>query len=325
MKTAFFNNDVSWMPGGHVVDLVYARGRREQLADISDLYPEIITTENFEEHVDKLQDLEAIFSTWGMVPLTEEQVKRLPNLKALFYASGATDQFRAPFEAQGVKICSATKLQAISVAEFALGQVLLAGAGYFRNSRECVDLESTGVWNNYRGHGNYENRVSIVGNGSISQKLQDYLSHHDLEVIVVPSRKEKRTISLEEAFSTSFAVVNLLPDRDDNAGVFDGMLFSSMIDSAVFINVGRGRQVSEVEMVQVMNTRPDLTALLDVQFPEPPEDGSPLYTTPNILLSGHIAGSTASELVRLSTGMIEDFKRFEKGEALLYEVTAGQL
>lgn len=324
MKAAFFNNGAPWMRGGHVVDVVYGRGRRQQLAKITDLYPEMITSANFDEHVAHLLDLDVIFSTWGMVPLTEEQIKQLPNLKAVFYAAGATP-FRAPFEAQGIKICSATALQAVSVAEFALAQVLLAGTGYWRNSRECVNREASLVANNYRGHGNYENRVAIIGNGAISQKLQEFLGHHDLEVIVVPSRKEKRTVSLEEVFKTSFAVVNLLPDRDDNAGVLNGDLFASMIDSAVFINVGRGRQVNEPELIQVMKTRPDLTALLDVQWPEPPVDGSELYTLPNIKLSGHIAGSTGSELVRLSAGMIEEFLRFEKGEPLLYEVQPGQL
>ena len=325
MKAAFFNNDVPWITGGHAIDVVYANGRRQQLAEMTDLYPVIISSENFEQHLPHLKDLEVIFSTWGMVPLTEEQLKMLPNLKALLYASGATHSFRGPFEAQGVTVCSATKLQAVSVAEFALAQILLAGAGYWRNSRECIDLESTAVWNNFRGHGNYENRVAIIGNGSISQKLQEFLSHHDLEVQVVSSYKEEWPGTLDVAFRTSFAAVNLLPDLNDNAGVLDGALFSSMMDSAVFINTGRGQQVNEADLIRVMNDRPDLTALLDVQWPEPPIDGSPLYTTPNIHLSGHIAGSTGSEVVRLSTAMIEEFQRFKKGEPLLYEVQPDQL
>jgi len=324
MKAAFFNNDVPWIKKGHAIDVVYA-DRRQRLAEISDFYPEIITSENFDGHVGQLQDLEVIFSTWGMVPLTEEQVKMLPNLKAVFYAAGATNQFRTPFEAQGIRICSATKPQAISVAEFGLAQVLLGGAGYFRNSRECTDCEHTMVANNFRGHGNYLQRVTIIGNGMISQKMQEFLTHHDLEVVVVPSRKERRTVSLEEAFRTSLTVVNLLPDRDDNVGVLNADLFSSMIDSAVFINLGRGRQVNEPDLIRVMKERPDLTALLDVQWPEPPEDGSELYTMPNILLSGHIAGATGNELLRMSDGMIEDFQRFENGEELLYEVQPGQL
>ena len=325
MKAAFFNNDVPWMPGGHVIDLVYARGRKERLAEIAELYPEIITSENFEEHLPDLKDLDVVFSTWGMVPLTKEQVKMLPNLKALFYASGATGAFRGPFEAQGIKVCSATAVQAVCVAEFAMAQVLLAGSGYFRNSRECVDEFSTEVTNNFRGHGNYENSVTILGDGTISEKLQEFLHRHGLKTVVVSSYADKRTVSLEEAFSCSFAVVNLFPGLEDNVGIFNGELFSRMMDSAVFINVGRGQQVNEPDLLRVMRERPDLTALLDVQWPEPPVDGSPRYTQPNIHLSGHIAGTTGSDLVRLSSAMIEEFLRFEKGEPLRHEVKPDQL
>lgn len=313
------------MRGGHVLDLVYAGGCRERVGEITDLYPEIISSDNLEEHFPALRDLDVIFSTWGMVPLTEDQLKRFPQLKAVFHAAGATMHFRGPFEARGIKVFSGTKLQAVSVAEFALGQVLLAGKGYFRNSRECVDAHSTAVPNNYRGYGNYKSRVSIIGTGAISKKLQDFLEPHDLDVLVVPSCQEVQTVSLREVFSSSIAIVNLLPDCEDNAGVLDEELFSSMMDSAVFINVGRGQQVNEADLIKVMNERPDLTALLDVQYPEPPVDGSPLYLMPNIRLSGHIAGSTGNELQRISTAMIEEFLRFESGEPLRYEVQPDQL
>jgi len=325
MKAAIFNNDVPWVKDGRIFDKVFAQGRREKLAELTDLYPEQITSDNFEAHVENLKDLDVIFSTWAMPKLSEEQVKKLPKLKAVFYAAGATSHFREPFEKNGVVVCSATAANAVPVAEFALAQVLLAGAGYWRNSRECVDSKSTYTLNNHRGHGNYGARVAILGNGCISNRLQEFLAPHKLEVIVVPARAANRTISLEEAFATSIAVVNLFPDRDDNAGVFNAPLFRSMIDSAVFINVGRGRQLNEPDLIAVMKERPDLTALLDVQWPEPPEDGSELYTLPNIRLSGHHAGSKGTELIRMADYMIEDFQRLERGEPLQHQVQPGQL
>ncbi|QHI70612.1 NAD(P)-dependent oxidoreductase [Tichowtungia aerotolerans] len=323
MKAAVFHESVTWM--SDAFDKVYAQGRCERLAEITDLYPVRISRDNFYDHVEDLQDLDVIFSTWDMVVLSSEEVQMLPNLKAVFYAAGASSSFRESFEENGVVVCSATAANAIPVAEFALAQVLLAGAGAYRNSRECVDVQSTTIANSHRGCGNYGNRVSILGNGAISSKLQDFLKHHDLEVVVVPSRAENRTVSIAEAFATSFAVVNLFPDRDDNVGVYNRPLFESMMDSAVFINVGRGRQVNETDLIAVMKERPDLTALLDITWPEPPIDGSELYTVPNIQLTGHLAGSKSSELIRMADFMIEDFQRWEKGEPLKYRVRPDQL
>ncbi len=318
MKTAFFNAPD---PVGNtdMVDQVYGN-RQEVIAGMSDLYPKLITPDNFEDEVENLQDLEVIFCTWSMLSLTEDQIDRLPNLKAVLYAAGSVKGFAKPYVERGIKVSSAIDANGVPVAELSLAQILLAGSGFWRNSRECVDMKSTHMANNWRGHGNYDNRVAILGNGTISNHLQKLLSHHKLEVIVVPSRASNRTISLEEAFATSFAVVNLFPDRDDNVGVFDGKLFDNMMNSATFINVGRGRQVNEPELIEVMKKRSDLTALLDVQHPEPPVDESELYSVPNIILSGHIAGSKGTELKRMADYMVSELKCLQAGQPLQYEV-----
>ena len=60
--------------------------------------------------------------------------------------------------------------------------------------------------------------------------------------------------------------------------------------------------------------------MLDVTFPEPPEEDSELYTLPNVFLSPHIAGSINDEVHRMADFMIAEYKRFAAGETLLYEV-----
>ena len=70
-------------------------------------------------------------------------------------------------------------------------------------------------------------------------------------------------------------------------------------------------------MIEAFKQRPDLTALLDITWPEPPEDGSELYTLPNIHLSSHIAGSKNDEVHRMADYMIEEYKRFADGKPLM--------
>ena len=98
-----------------------------------------------------------------------------------------------------------------------------------------------------------------------------------------------------------------------------------MREGAVFINTGRGAQVNEAELIEVLEKRPDLTALLDVMHPEPPEDGSKLYTLPNVRLSTHIAGSINDEVHRMADYMIEELRRYLAGEPLVYEVSESML
>ncbi|MBE6390976.1 MAG: hydroxyacid dehydrogenase [Lentisphaerae bacterium] len=297
------------------IDYVYTKEVLAELAELTDLYPEIVTDLSQGD----FKDVEYMFSTWGMLaPSEEELAAYVPNLKALFYGAGATDRFVRPFFARNIRVFSAWHANAIPVAEFSLAQILLALKGYFLNTR---DVHSKGWKGAFRGPGIYGDTVALIGDGAISTKIQALLKNFNVNVIAIPSRPELRTISLEEAFKTAFVVSNHLPNRDDNIGVINRTHFESMRHGATFINTGRGAQVNEADMIDVLKARPDLTALLDVTFPEPPAEGSELYTLPNVKLSSHIAGSLNDEVHRMSEYMIDEFKRFISGGELRYEVT----
>ena len=295
------------------VDYVYSEAQRKQIAEVTDLMPEIVNAGNFDS-VD-LKDVEVIFSTWGMMCFTDEQLDRMPNLKAVFYGAGATDYFARPLLARGIKVISAWKANAIPVAEFVLAQIILSMKNYFSNN-----------WNNkFAGPGCYGETVALIGAGAISSKLQEMLKVLNLNVLVIPSRPERRTVSLEEAFRTAYVVSNHLPNREDNQKVLTKELFASMRQGATFINTGRGAQVDEAGLIEVLKARPDLTALLDVTFPEPPEAGSELYTLPNVRLTTHIAGSLNDEVHRMADYVIGDYLHFAAGEPLEHEVTEEML
>ena len=295
------------------VDYVYSEAQRKKIAEVTDLMPEIVNAGNFDSM--DLKDVEVIFSTWGMMNFTDEQLDRMPNLKAVFYGAGATDYFARPLLARGIKVISAWKANAIPVAEFVLAQIILSMKNYFSNN-----------WNNkFAGPGCYGETVALIGAGAISSKLQEMLKVLNLNVLVIPSRSERRTVSLEEAFRTAYVVSNHLPNREDNQKVLTKELFASMRQGATFINTGRGAQVDEAGLIEVLKARPDLTALLDVTFPEPPEAGSELYTLPNVRLTSHIAGSLNDEVHRMADYVIGDYLHFAAGEPLEHEVTEEML
>ena len=115
------------------VDRVYTEGRWEALCANVDLYPHVVGIENFDEHAESLLDVEVAFSTWGMPELVEAHLDRMTSLRGLFYAAGSVQSFARPFLARDIAVVSAWAANAVPVAEFALGQVLLACKGYFRN------------------------------------------------------------------------------------------------------------------------------------------------------------------------------------------------
>jgi len=316
-KSAIFCDSVS------NVEYVYSQAQIKELEELTDMIPGICTGADAENG--KLADAEVLFSTWGFPQVTNELIAKMPKLKAVFYAAGATDAFARQCFANQVKVISAWRMNAIPVAEFCLAEIILSLKGYYRNIREA---RMTRDWDRkvtYVGPGAYGETVALIGAGTISSILQEHLSRMDVKVVVVPSRAEQRTVSIEEAFRTAFVISNHLPNREDNRNTIRREHFESMRTGAVFINTGRGAQVDEEAMLDVMEKRPDLTALVDVTEPEPPAKDSRYYTLPNVLLTTHIAGSFNDEVRRMSDCVIGEFKRMLAGEPFQHEVKESML
>lgn len=317
--------------GKEAIEHVYAGDGRDRLERLTNLYPHMVDGGNFDEHAQHLREVEAIFSTWGMPSLTPDQLNAMPMLKAVFYAGGSVQGFARPLLDRGIVVVSGWQANAVPVAEFTLAQILLATKGYFRNSREFKSPAL--VKTAHRGPGNFGETIAILGAGAIGEKVIKLLGGFELQVIVFdPFLSDERAatlgvdkVSLEAAFERAYVVSNHVPDLPETVGMLNGALFARMRADATFINTGRGRTVREAELIAVLQARPDLTALLDITHPEPPIEGSLLYTLPNVHLTTHIAGSIGDELRRLANCCLEEFVAWQNGEPLRYAVSLDRL
>ena len=113
----------------------------------------------------------------------------------------------------------------------------------------------------------------------------------------------------------------------DNAATtkLDINAFEKMKPYSTFINTGRGAQVVENELIKTLKKRPDITAILDVTFPEPPAKDSEFFKLRNCILTPHIAGSSGEEVKRMAVYMLDEFNSFISGKPVKYEVTAKML
>ncbi len=322
-KAALFYNYPSAIEGE-----VFGLGRRERIAELTELYPHVIHAGNFAEHAPRLGDVEVIFATWGMMNFSAVQRAQLPKLKAVFYAAGNVKAFAPSLIDHGIVLVSAWAINAIPPAEMCLSQILLSLRGYFRTARQYREMKSFDAKKYWR-PGVQDETVGLIGLGYIGSLLRKKLSDYPIKVIAHdPFLTAKRAaeldvtpVSLEELFATSYIVSNHIPDLPDTRNVLDRKLFASMRDGATFINTGRGAQVVETDLIAVLSARPDLTALLDVTAPEPPDAGSELWRLPNIIISPHIGGTTGHEVVRLADCAIQEFEAWRDGKPLRYQVT----
>jgi phosphoglycerate dehydrogenase-like enzyme len=129
------------------------------------------------------------------------------------------------------------------------------------------------------------------------------------------------SMDLPTMFSECDVVSLHAPLIPATTGMITGELLARMKPGATFINTGRGALVKEEEMCEVLRQRPDLQAVLDVTYPDPPEANSPLKTLPNVFLTPHIAGSLGPECRRMGRMMMEEFQRFLAGQPLIHAVS----
>ena len=283
----------------------------------------------------RFRNTEYVFSTWGMPQFSEDEIKdTLPSLKAVFYAAGSVQKFARPFLNCGIKVFSAWAANAVPVAEYTVAQIILANKGFFSSSRLAKMGDRKAASQCFHSYpGNYNVKIGIIGAGMIGKLVIRMLKQYNLEALVfdpfLPDEKAKelgvKKVSLETVFRECQVVSNHLANNEQTKDLLGGSLFKKMLPYATFLNTGRGAQVVENDLIEVLKNRPDLTAVLDVTFPEPPTDDSELYTLPNCILTPHIAGSAGNEVRRMGEYMKEEYKKFIQNEPCKYEVTLEML
>ena len=130
--------------------------------------------------------------------------------------------------------------------------------------------------------------------------------------------------SLEDVFRRADVVSLHTPWLPETEGMITGEHFAMMKQGATFLNTARGAIVREREMIEVLQRRDDLFAVLDVVWPEPPVPGSPLYTMQNVVLTPHIAGSLNDECRRMGRIVVDEVGRFVRGEPLHWAISREQ-
>lgn len=317
------------------IDKVYSPKTISSLKTKLDLCETVYTKELILSKPDKFREVEFIFSTWNMPVLSEAEIQRVfPSLKCVFYAAGTVQYFARPFLNCGVRVFSAWVANAVPVAEYTVSQIILANKGYFATSRFMSTgnyVESRKVRECYAG--NFDINVGLIGVGQIAKLVIKLLKQYNLKIKVFSrSLTDEKAAelgvdrcSLEEIFATCQVVSNHLANNAATQGMLRRQHFESMLPYATFLNTGRGAQVVEDDLAVVLKERSDLTAVLDVTFPEPPLPGHAFYALPNCVLTPHIAGSIGNEMQRMAEYMLEEYCRYTTGVECNYEVTEEML
>jgi D-3-phosphoglycerate dehydrogenase len=162
--------------------------------------------------------------------------------------------------------------------------------------------------------------LGILGVGTIGRRIAK-IAHDGFGMKVSGTSRTKGSlppfveqVSLEDLFGKSDAIVISCALTDETRGIVGAALIARMPRHSVLVNVSRGAVVDTAAIIAALNSNKIGGAALDVFDVQPLPADSPLFGCPNLLLTPHTAGITASSSRAMSVGAAEEMVRILKGE-----------
>ena len=296
-------------------DQIYGEDERQELDSLLDfVHSRIDPAEIASVPPELLQDVEVIVTGWGMATMDAGMLARFPQLALILYGAGSIRHMATPeMWDRGIRVVSAWAANAVPVAEFALAEIIFSlkhgwAAHGLTTNRDAARTGGSSTSPPVP----TGSTVGLLSLGMIGRALAGMLRMFDLRIIAFDpfvSREQAaelgvEMVELEEVFSRSDVISCHTPWLKETEKMLRKEHFEVMKSDAAFINTARGAVVDEPGMIEVLRKRPDIYAILDVTYPEPPAADSPLYDLPNVVLTPHIAGSMGRECGRMGSYMV---------------------
>jgi phosphoglycerate dehydrogenase-like enzyme len=203
------------------------------------------------------------------------------------------------------------------VAEHALA---LALAGL----RGLPDRIRARSWGPQGGVSLFDQPVTILGGGGITQALIDLLRPFRARVTVVRRRPDPvpgaervvTTPALHEVLPGALVVFVALALTPLTTGIIGAPELALMDRGAWLVNVARGRHVVTDALVDALERDQIGGAGLDVTDPEPLPAGHPLWDLPNCIITPHTANSDEMLRPKQAERIAANVRRFAAGEPL---------
>lgn len=167
--------------------------------------------------------------------------------------------------------------------------------------------------------------VGLVGFGGNGRRLAEVLAPLKTRILATdmfPIRKPDYVAELWPAdrLDDLLAEVEFLilaaPLTDQTRGMIDARAIGKMRRGSFLINVARGPLVVEADLVAALRSGQLAGAGLDVTAEEPLPADSPLWEEPNVIITPHVGGQSATRIDDMTNFFCANLRRWQAGERL---------
>jgi phosphoglycerate dehydrogenase-like enzyme len=171
--------------------------------------------------------------------------------------------------------------------------------------------------------------LGIVGLGAIGNRLASLAKAFGMRVLGTKGNPATYEGAADEVLppdrlgdvleAADFVVLSC-PLQPETTGLIGTAELRRMKPSAHLVNVARGPVVLEDALIAALRAGEIAGAALDVTVEEPLPADSPLWEMPNVLITPHTGGETSLYEKRLVDIMVENLRRWERGEPFIHRV-----
>lgn len=249
-------------------------------------------------------------------------IERASRLKVIGRAGVGVDNVDVDAATRrGIVVANAAESTVDSAAEHAIALLL----ALVRNIPQAHAALTAGTWDRKRFTGTElaGKTLGVLGLGRIGRQVaRRALGLGMLVVAYDPFVAAERfrelgvasAASLEEVYADADVISLHLPLNDETRGLLAASAFARMKDGVRIVNAARGGLVDEDALVQAITSGKVAGAALDV-FAEEPYDG-PLLGLPQVVVTPHLAGSTAEAQDRAGVVIAEQVAAALAGEVV---------
>jgi phosphoglycerate dehydrogenase-like enzyme len=250
-------------------------------------------------------------------------ISRIDGLRVVQTMSAGVDRIVDRIPA-GITLCDASGVHDVGVAEWIVMAILASN----RRLVHLIEAQQAASWGHSdaaRGDDLEGSRVLILGYGSIGRAVEDRLVPFGVTVDRI-ARHERDGVhseaDLPDLVPSADILIVLLPLTPATRGFVGTEILSRMKPGALLVNASRGAVVdTDALLAALADGR--IRAALDVTDPEPLPDGHPLWSTPGVLITPHVAGDVGGEEDRAWAMIAAQVGRLARGEPLRNVVTDG--
>ncbi|MCQ6277235.1 D-2-hydroxyacid dehydrogenase [Bacillus sp. V3B] len=246
------------------------------------------------------------FLTYGD-DLTDQHIQKNHQLKWIMLMSAGLEKMPLKaIEEKGIIVTNARGIHTIPMAEFTIGSMLQ----WVKQTKALLENEQGQVWDRKLQMGELcEKTVLILGVGAIGGEIARLAKAFRMRTIGV-NRSGKAVEHIDELFlidqlmtalPKADFIVSVLPSTAETKQLLTKEHFTTMKDTAVFINIGRGDLVDGQVLQQALESNTIAHAFLDVFEKEPLEKNHPFWHMKNVTVTPHLSSVGKKYLPRSFT------------------------